>query len=258
MTVPNYGLNEEELNTKLQQYNHALFQNMAMPLVLTWEVNLTACSVCVMHQVLGSFELKRDYGYPTFLEMFATEFVIEEDREAFLNQMDFRKLELLKREKTVETRLHYGSSTRRFRFVLTPNNEAGENWCVYISAINLQEDYDATARALHDEMAQAEKRRKKSRAGHWLYVLMLVWAVLLMVLPAVLKDGVNSYCYAVLGVLILLTTAFIAYVNARRARSLNHRLMAALSEAAGNAEKAARAEQTMNELKDKLQREREK
>ena len=160
--MKNYGLTPEEQKTGLQEYNHALFQNMAAPLTLVWEINPSEGAVCIMHDTIHPEYNGHRFEYEEHLNGFSEAFVYADDRDLFKRHMSIGMLSTLNQEKTFYCHVQSDEEIiQLYCFTLTPLiDEHGKPERIYFSAMDLHDDIRSMNESLEDDEEMVYQRVK--------------------------------------------------------------------------------------------------
>ena len=136
-----YGLTDEEKQTHLQQYNHALFQNSLSFMDIIWEINLLFGTVVILEDKARPQLGRTERSYDDFLSYCIAELVPQDEAAAFLSHMSFEKLDHLRDEDVFYARLYdEDHQPQLYRIVLTPAiDERGILFCVYLGALRIHD-----------------------------------------------------------------------------------------------------------------------
>ncbi len=137
-----YGLTEQEKQTNLQEYNHALFQNMKGFMDACWEINLRTGTVVIIYdRIFPEYEGKQ-FEYERFFTQYAEHKIYQLDKEQWVSGLSVDNLRKLEAERTLDVHIMGKSGMPEiYRFIVTPARDgSGVNQRVYLSTKNVEED----------------------------------------------------------------------------------------------------------------------
>lgn len=134
-----YGLTEQEKMTNLQDYNHALFNNMMFFMDFVWEINIKTGTAVIIDDKTDTDNKGVEFIYQEMYTEYLTHRVSGSERITFAQYFEITQLQDMMDERSVDIHLlsPAGESTL-FRFVLTPARDENGLYCVYIGARNMQ------------------------------------------------------------------------------------------------------------------------